>query len=273
LTLTQREALSLLAEAMKMALKVSEVARLAGVSVRTLHHYDEIGLVRPSARSEAGYRLYAPADVERLQQVLFFRELEFALEEIQKILADPDFDLGAALRLQKRLLTERAIRTKALIAAVDAAIDSLEKGTTMTPEERLEVFGDFKPEEYEKEAEERWGGTDAYKESMRKTKAYRKQDWEQIKAEAGAIYADLVRLMSAGVAADSIEAMDVAERHREHITRRFYACTLEIHRGLGQMYVEDPRFTASIDRFGAGLAAYCRDAFTANADRQAAKKP
>ena len=255
-----------------MALKVSEVARLAGVSVRTLHHYDEIGLVRPSARSEAGYRLYAPADVERLQQVLFFRELEFALDEIQKILAEPDFELGAALRLQKRLLTERAIRTKALIAAVDAAIDSLEKGTTMTPEERLEVFGDFKPEEYEAEAEQRWGGTETYKESIRRTKSYRKEDWEQIKAEGGGIYADLARLVSAGTAPSTVEAMDAAERHRAHITRWFYPCPPELHRGLGQMYVDDPRFAANIDKFGAGVSAFCRDAFAANADRQAQKK-
>ncbi len=252
-----------------MALKVSEVARLAGVSVRTLHHYDEIGLVRPSARSEAGYRLYAPPDVERLQQVLFFRELEFALDEIQKMLEDPDFDLGAALRLQKRLLTERAVRTNALIAAVDAAIDSLEKGTTMTPEERLEVFGDFKPEEHEAEAEQRWGNTEAYKESMRRTRSYRKQDWEQIKAEASGIYGDLARLLTAGVPAASTDAMDVAERHRAHIARWFYPCPPEMHRGLGQLYVDDPRFTANLDKFAPGVAAYARDAFAANADRQA----
>jgi DNA-binding transcriptional MerR regulator len=255
-----------------MALKVSEVARLAGVSVRTLHHYDEIGLVRPSGRSEAGYRLYAPSDVERLQQVLFFRELEFALDEIQKMLEDPDFELGAALRLQKRLLTERAVRTNALIAAVDAAIDSLEKGTTMTPEERLEVFGDFKPEEHEAEAEQRWGHTETYKESMRRTRSYRKQDWLEIKAEAGAIYGDLARLLGEGVAADSVQAMDVAERHRAHITRWFYPCPPELHRGLGQLYVDDPRFTANIDKFAPGVAAFARDAFAANADRQAGKK-
>jgi DNA-binding transcriptional MerR regulator len=197
-----------------MALKVSEVAALAGVTVRTLHHYDEIGLVRPSARSQAGYRLYAPSDIERLQQVLFFRELGFGLDEVQRILSDPDFDVGSALRLQRRLLEERAIRIKALIGAVDAAIDSIEKGTTMTPEETLQVFGDFTPEAVEEEVKQRWGETAEYQESKRRTKSYRKEDWEAIRAEAAGIYSDLARLMAAGVAPTSDPAAQAAERHR-----------------------------------------------------------
>jgi DNA-binding transcriptional MerR regulator len=252
-----------------MALKVSEVARLAGVSVRTLHHYDEIGLVRPSGRSEAGYRLYAPADLERLQQVLFFRELDFALEEIEQILGDPDFDIRAALRMQRRLLGERAVRIKALIAAVDAALDSLEKGTTMSSRERFEVFGDFDPAKYEAETEQKWGGTDEYKESMRRTRSYTRDDWVKIKAEGVDIYADLAKLMEASLPASSREAMDVAERHRQHIARWFYPCSPAIHRGLGQLYVDDPRFTANIDKVRAGLSVYARDAFRENAARQA----
>ena len=144
---------------------MSDVARLAGVTIRTLHHYDEIGLVRPSARNSAGYRLYGQGDLERLQQVLFFRELDFPLDEIKRIVADSDFDVGAALQMQRRLLTERAIRIKALIAGVDAAIDSNRKGTTMSNEERFEVFGDFDPSKYEHEVKERWGTSDAYRES------------------------------------------------------------------------------------------------------------
>ncbi len=254
-----------------MALKVSEVAALAGVTVRTLHHYDEIGLVRPSGRSEAGYRLYAPADVERLQQVLFFRELDFALDEIQRILNDPDFDLGAALRLQRRLLEERSVHVNALIAAVDAAIQSHEKGTAMTAQERLQVFGDFNPAEHEAEAEQRWGETAEHQEAKRRTKSYRKQDWETIKADAAAIYDQLARLMTAGVAPTSTEAMEAAERHRAHITRWFYRCSAEVHRGLGELYVNDPRFTANIDKLGVGLAAYCSQAFAANAERLQAR--
>lgn len=251
-----------------MALKVSEVARLAGVSVRTLHHYDEIGLVRPSARSESGYRLYAAAELERLQQVLFFRELDFPLEEIQRILGDPDFDVDAALRMQRRLLGERAIRMKALIAAVDAALLSREKGTMMTSEERFEVFGSFDPEKYEAQAQERWGDSAAFQESARRTKTYKKEDWLAIKAEATAIFSELAQLAAAGQTASCRQAKDLAERHRQHIGKWFYPCSRTMHRSLGELYVNDARFANNIDRFGAGLAEYARDAWRANADRK-----
>jgi MerR family transcriptional regulator, thiopeptide resistance regulator len=143
------------------------------------------------------------------------------------------------------------------------------KEDVMTPQESKDVFGDFDPQQYEAEAEQRWGGTDAYQESMRRTRSYRKQDWEVIKAEGGALYAELARLASAGVSPTSAEAMDLAEQHRAHITRWFYDCSPEIHRGLGQLYVDDARFTANLDRFGAGVAAFACQAFLANADRQA----
>ena len=250
-----------------MALKVSDVARLAGVSIRTLHHYDEIGLVRPSARSPAGYRLYAQSDLERLQQVLFFRELDFPLDEVKRIVADPDFDVGAALQMQRRLLTERAIRIKALIAAVDAAIDSNQKGIAMTNEERFEVFGDFDPSKYEDEAKERWGASNTYRESVRRTKGYTRGDWVKIKGEADAIIKELAKLLEHGHPASSPEAMDLGERHRKHIEKWFYPCPHPMHRALGEMYVSDPRFSETFERQAQGLAAYARDAWRANAER------
>ena len=250
-----------------MALKVSDVARLAGVSIRTLHHYDEIGLVRPSARSPAGYRLYAERDLERLQQVLFFRELDFPLEEIKRIVADPNFDVGAALQMQRRLLTERATRIRALIAAVDAALDSNQKGTAMSNEERFEVFGDFDPSKYEEEANERWGTSPAYRESARRTKGYTRGDWVKIKGEVDGIIEELAKLLEGGRPASSPEAMDLAERHRRHIETWFYSCPHSMHRALGEMYVADPRFSETFERHAQGLAAYARDAWRANAAR------
>lgn len=250
-----------------MAHTVSQVAALAGVSVRTLHHYDEIGLLRPSGRSGAGYRLYSDADLERLQQVLFFRALEFPLQEICRILGDPEFDLGASLRMQRQLLSERSVKLQALLHAVDAALARLESEEPMTNEEIKQMFDGFDPAEHEAEAEQRWGHTDAFQESKRRTARYTKTDWQAIKDEAAAIFARLAALMGAGAPPDGAEAMDAAEAHRQHIDRWFYPCPSPLHRGLGQLYVDDPRFTANIDKTSPGLAVYAARAFAANADR------
>jgi DNA-binding transcriptional MerR regulator len=259
-----------------MALTVSTVARLTGISVRALHHYDEIGLLRPSGRSDAGYRLYDDADLLRLQQIMFFRALELPLPEIQRIMSDPRFDVAATLRSQREMLIARLASTHALIGAVEAAIERVEKGETVvskTKEERTEemfsAFKDFKPEEYEAEAEQRWGATEAFKESKRRTARYTKADWELIKTEAAGIYVALGDLMDAGTAPDAPAVMEAAEKHRQHISRWFYECSYEIHVGLGELYVNDTRFTANIDQAGArtGLSAFLQEAFAANAAR------
>jgi len=252
-----------------MAFTVSQVARMSGVSVRALHHYDEIGLLRPSGRSEAGYRLYAQADLERLQQVLFYRVLEFPLDEIARIMKDPDFDVGAALRVQRQLLAEKAVQVRGLIAAVDAAIARLEKGEmNMTSEEMFEVFEGFDPKEHEAEAEQRWGKTKEWEQSKRRTARYTKQDWVKIKSEGGVAFQRLADLMAAGKPPTAPEAMDAAELHRQYISRWFYDCSLAVHQGLGEMYVADERFTASVDKVATGLSQYCLEAFAANAARR-----
>jgi DNA-binding transcriptional MerR regulator len=250
-----------------MALTVSHVARLAKVSVRALHHYDEIGLLRPSERSEAGYRLYTQGDLQRLQQVLFFRELGFPLEEIRRILGEPSFDLRSALLMQRQLLSERSARLDALLGAVDAALDALEKGKPMDQEKMFEAFGDFDPTKYEAEVKERWGETEAYKESARRTARYTKKDWQDMKAELDRIQKELAELLGAGRAPTEPAAMDLAEAWRQHISRWFYPCSYAMHRGLGEMYVSDPRFTENIDRARPGLARFTRDAILANAER------
>ncbi len=250
-----------------MALTVSQVAAVAGVSVRTLHHYDEIGLLRPSGRSAAGYRLYSDGDVERLQQVLFFRALELPLDDIHRIMSDPEFDVASALRMQRQLLAEKTVKLRALVSAVDAALARLERKQPIQESEMKEMFEGFDPAQYEAEAEQRWGHTDAYKESKRRAARYTRNDWETIKAEAMAPFAALGALMAAGKPADGVEAMDAAEAHRQHIERWFYTCPRSMHAGLGQLYIDDPRFTANIDKFGAGLSMYAAQAFAANAKR------
>jgi DNA-binding transcriptional MerR regulator len=250
-----------------MSYSVGAVARLTGVTVRTLHHYHDIGLLAPRGRSGSGYRQYSDADLERLQQILGYRELGFPLEEIAIILADPDADRMSHLRRQHALLVARMERLRKMIDAIEFMMEADQMGIQLTPEERLEVFGDFDPDEYADEADQRWGGTDAYRESQRRTVAYTKDDWLRIKAEGDALYRRLAEAMSSGLAADGGRAMELAEEHRRHIGRWFYDCTYEIHSGLGDMYVADHRFTENIDRYAPGLAAYLRDAIHANASR------
>lgn len=251
-----------------VALTVGRVARLAGVTVRTLHHYDEIGLVSPVTRSDAGYRLYEPADVARLQEVLYFRELGFGLDEVARIVDAPSYRRDTALARQRALLMVKTNRLREMIAAIDVALQNEEAGITMTAEELLEVFGGFDPAEYEQEAEDRWGETGAYAESAGRVARYTKEDWRALGEEVDAIYRGLLALKARGVPPGDTEAMDLAEEHRKHITKWFYECTPEIHAGLASMYVADPRFTASIDASGTGLAAYLSAAIEANSTRR-----
>lgn len=247
---------------------VGTLARLAGVSVRTLHHYDEIGLVVPSGRTAAGYRKYGRSEVERLQEVLFFRELGFALDEINQIVSQPGYHRVIALERQRELLEAKAGHLLALVDAVDRAIRAEGTGAAMTNEEMLEVFGSFEAAEYTQETKERWGDTDAYKQSAARTSRYTKQDWETIKAESDAIYQRFLELMAVGEAAGGVAAMDTAEEHRAHVTKWYYDCPKMMHAGLGQMYVGDPRFKENIDKVGDGLAEFMSAAIAANAARE-----
>ena len=250
-----------------MSLTVGAVARLAGVTVRTLHHYDEIGLLSASGRSDAGYRRYADADLERLQRILFYRELGFGLEQIKNVMTDGDADEVAHLRRQHAMLLDRIGRLKRMAAAVEKAMEARTMGINLTPEERLEVFGDFDPDEHAAEAEQRWGGTDAHRESQRRVASYTKADWERIKAQGQAAIEQVVGAMNAGKPADSPEAMAGAEAHRKQIDGAFYDCPYELHVGLAEMYTADPRFTATYEKIAPGLAQYLHDAIKANAAR------
>ena len=249
-------------------MNVGEVAALAGVTVRTLHHYDRIGLLSPSGRTAAGYRQYAPADLDRLHQVLLYRELGFPLEEVATLLDHPSADPEAHLRRQHRLLRDRLERTSAMVEAVEKEMEARAMGISLTPEEKFELFGEGYSEDYEREAEERWGETDAYAQSKRKTAAYSKDDWVQIKEESSDVERRFAEALRSGVPADSVPAMDIAEEHRRHITRWFYDCPPAMHAGLGRMYVEDERFAAHYDQRAPGLAQYVSTAVQANAARQ-----
>jgi MerR family transcriptional regulator, thiopeptide resistance regulator len=246
---------------------VGDVASLSHVSVRALHHYDEIGLLPPSGRSDAGYRLYSDADLQRLQQILFYRELGFALEDIARILADPETGAEEHLRRQHRLLRERRKRTDALLHAIEHEMEARKMGISLTPEEQFEIFGTDTFAEHAEEAEQRWGTTDAWKESQRRTAAYTKDDWLAIKREADESSAGFARLIEAGEPATGTAAMDLAEAHRLHTSRWFYACDHDWHRALAELFVSDERYAASWEKIAPGLARYVHDAILANADR------
>lgn len=252
--------------------QVSEVAHIAGVSVRTLHHYDAIGLLVPAERTEAGYRVYGDDDLLRLQQILIGREQGLSLEAIRRSLDDPGFDQRRALLAQKRQLQDRARRTTAMIHAIDTALAVLAEGQGGSMDMQ-QLFDGFDPTKHEAEAKERWGDTDAYRESANRTKRYGQTEWSQISDEHAAIYADAVAAQQAGTAPDSEVAMDVAERHRDSISRWFYPCSPTMHAGLADMWEADPRFAENIDRFGTGLTAFLAAAVRANAARASAPLP
>lgn len=249
--------------------RVGAVARMAGVTVRTLHHYDTIGLLRPTGRAENGYRRYSDADVERLQRILFYRELAFGLDQIRDAMADPDADPLEHLRQQHALLTTRIERLQQLADAVAHAMEAQAMEIKLTAEERLEVFGGHDPEAHAAEAADRWGDTDAYRESARRAATYTKDDWARIKAESEAVTRQMLDAMAAGEPPEGATAMDAAEAHRRQIDSSFYPCTLEMHKALAEMYLADPRFTATYEAMAPGMAQYVHDAIEANAARRA----
>jgi len=245
------------------------VATIAGVSVRTLHHYDEIGLLKPSEVRDNGYRYYSDEDLERLQQILFFKELDLPLQEVRAILDDEQYNRRRTLLIHKELLLKKKHRLEQIITSVERTLHSIEGGSAMSKKDMFEPFDMKEIEEhqkkYEQEAERRWGHTEAYKASARRAAKYTEADWKRIKEETAAVYAGLVARMAYGP--DDEEAQRIIASHRQLITNNFYECSTEIYRGLADMYVNDYRFTENIDKRQPGLAAFMREAMHIHCDR------
>ncbi|MDR3644941.1 MAG: MerR family transcriptional regulator [Clostridia bacterium] len=233
--------------------RIGEVAALAGISVRTLHYYDQIGLLSPRT-SQAGYRLYSDDDLERLWQILFFSELAFPLEQIKAMMASPSYDRNEALKSHRLLLSEKKKRLEGLITTID---DILEKGFEA---KMLKTFDMNSIEEHKKkyagEAAEKYG--DAYKQSQAKTARYSKEQWQQVMEEAQEIFDGLAECMDMG--ADCAQAQAMIGRWRAYISERYFDCKPEILKGLGQLYVSDERFTKNIDKTKPGLASFIKQA-------------
>ncbi len=242
---------------------VSQLAKMAGVSVRTLHHYDQIGLLKPSTRTAAGYRLYGEADLLRLQQILFFKELDLPLSEVADILDDPDFDQVKALEHHRQLLKQQMARLARLLKTIDKTIDRLAEGTmTMTDEELYEGFSKEQAERYRREAREMYDPA-LVEESERRLRRMSKEQWQAVKAEGDAVTRGLAAVMDRQP--DDDEVQELVARHHAWI-ENFYPCSAEVYRGLGQGYAQHPDFRAFYDKYRPGLADFMAIAMGRYAD-------
>lgn len=241
-----------------MKLQINEIAKLAGVSVRTLHYYDEIGLLKPSKVDEQnGYRFYDEKSIEKLQQILFYRELDFSLKSISEILSSPDYDRKKALSNQRNLLTLKKQRIERLIEVLDNA----QKGEISM---NFNAFDNTEYnnacEKYAKEVKEKWGNTDAYKDYENKCSDYSKEKFNRLNDSANAIFAEFATCKADGYSAESEQTQSLVKKWQAFVTENYYDCTKEILAGLGQMYIADERFKKNLDNFGNGNAEFISNA-------------
>ena len=235
-----------------MKMLIREFAEFTGVSVRTLHYYDEIGLLTPAfVDRDTGYRFYDENSILRMQEILFYRELDFSLKRIQEILESPNYNRTEALKEQKHLLTLKKERLERLISVIDDSV----KGENV-----MKAFDNSEFEKYKSEAEEKWGNTDAYKEHKERTQNYTKQKWNDLAEGMDLIMEEFAICMKRDEKPDSPEAQKLVKMLQSHITENYYLCTNEILAGLGKMYVADERFKKNIDKHGDGTAEFISEA-------------
>ena len=238
-----------------MRMQIKEFADFTGVSVRTLHYYDEIGLMKPAQVDHInGYRYYDEQSLLRMQEILFYRELDFSLKSIGDMLSSPDYDRQRALEEQKKLLILKKERLEKLILAIDGAA----KGENV-----MTAFDNHAFEKYKEEARQKWGQTVAYKEHEEKTRDYSNQKWSSLAEGLDRIMAEFSLCMQRGEMPDSVEARHLVKVLQGHITDNYYTCTDQILLGLGQMYVGDERFRTNIDQHGDGTARFICNAIEA----------
>lgn len=241
-----------------MLLSIGALSKLSGVSVRALHHYDQMGLLHPSKTAESGYRYYDDAEVERLWQILFYRELDFPLKEIAAILSSPEFDRTRALQEHRALLEQKRERLDGLISLIS---NTLKGDKTNTMEQEFKPFDtgeiDAMREQFANEAKQRWGNTEAYRESVRREANRSKQDCAELTEKSGAIFAEFAGLVGTDPKDTRVQAL--VQRWQSFISEYYYPCTNDILAGLGTMYLADERFTNNMDRYGAGTAKLISD--------------
>ncbi len=246
-----------------MSYTINELGKLAGITVRTLHHYDNIGLLSPAGVKKNGYRFYEENELLKLQQILFFRELEFPLLEIKRIMNDKNFNMEAALNDQKKLIELHKQRLTSLIETINKTINKINKKTKMEDKELYDGLSKEKMEEYAKEAKERWGNTDAYKQSQERYAKMSKDDLAKIKKAGEDLLKEIAAVMDKGVTDPIVQAL--IARHYDGL-RAFYEPNMTMYRGLGAMYADDPRFSIYFDKFAPGLSVFMKEAIAVYCD-------
>lgn len=246
-----------------MEYTVNQLAKIAGVSVRTLHYYDEIGLLKPSYIRENGYRCYEEKELLKLEQILFFKELEFPLEDIIRIITASDFNTLEALAEQRKFLELKKARINSLISTIDKTINTLKGGEKIMNNTKATTQDQI--EEYKKEAKKRWGNTDAYKQSEERTKHWTQEDYKRLTEDANKFTQKFADTMDKGF--DSSEFQSLIAKHYQSMGM-FYDCSVEMYRKLGEMYVSDSRFKAFYDKYRPGLAEFMQKAINHFCDQK-----
>ena len=248
-----------------MGYTINQLAKLAGVSVRTLHHYDAIGLLKPSHLLSNGYRQYEEPELLQLQQILFFRELEFPLDDIKRMMGSPTYNAIAALREHKAMLKLKQKRFEHLIKSIDQTIKTMTNQEQIKVDELYDPWKDDDVKQYQAEVKSRWGNTEAYQQSQERIRKLTKAQMDQLKADGKKHMQALADAMPKGISHPDVQAL-IKQSHTG--VNFFYDCSLEMFRNLGKMYVEDPRFTATYDAYAPGLAQFVHEAIDYYCDHQ-----
>ncbi|MDF2379625.1 MAG: MerR family transcriptional regulator [Candidatus Gracilibacteria bacterium] len=231
---------------------VKQLANLVKVTIKTLHHYDEMGLLKPTQRTDAGYRLYNRDDLLKLQQIMIYKEMEFSLKEIKQLLEDPDFDIKKALHEQKKFLLQQQKKTEQLVQTIDKTIKTLQEDEELvTDAELYEGFTAEKAKRYNQEAKEKYG--EMFETSQNRVGNMTKGQWKAIRDEGKTINKEMLNLIGTDPNSDTVQA--VIKRHHAWV-ENFYPCNKETYVGLSDLYIENPEFTTHYERFASGLAVF-----------------
>ncbi|CAM2794260.1 MerR family transcriptional regulator [Saccharomonospora xinjiangensis] len=260
-----RDATDIAAAAETGGLTVGQVSARLGVTIRALHHWDEIGLARPSLRTTGGYRLYTATDLERLHRIVVYREIGLGLDRIKAIVDDPATDVPSALRTQRAQVAERISRLQQLSAELDRMIDAHDRGLLLTEEQQAAIFGPEWNPDWPFEARSRYGDTAQWQQYAERCAFRSAEEWQAVADTIADFDRALADAMGAGVTPGSPEANRLVERHRGVFSSSYFPLTRRMQVCLGRRYESDAQFAAHYDGIRPGLASWFRQCIDAGA--------